>query len=436
NGRLEKPGDCDCFKFQTKKGQRVHCLAMTRELGSPCDLYMSLHKLDGSQIAVARQGRRTVLAADIPEDGEYVLQVEDLLVDASANHVYRVKLSETFAGFALHAEQMQYTSPQAGTFVVKILAQRNGYIGPIELAVDGLGEGVKLEGNSFEGPETLLRITLPPSIAQGEIRHVSIAGRAKIGEETVTVAANQREPLSALFPNVLSFPTHLENTIAVGVGPPFPPFFDLNLASTDVYFPQIIGASTFDVNIARTNDAFKDPIALAVEGLPQAVAASIAPVDDGAKAYRVSLSGPGDLPEGSFPIRIIGSARFQEQARTVTLQNVTLHVTKPLVVSLSMMGPIVAGGRQDAEVHVQRFGDAPQPVRLQVSDGPAGLAAHIFVVIPADVSQVKIPFTADADAPAGKFENLVVVASTAVNGQNITVPSKPAIIEIQPAPSQ
>jgi hypothetical protein len=436
NGRLENPGDRDCFKFQAKKGQRVHCLAMTRELGSPCDLYMSLHKLDGSQIAVARQGRRTVLAADIPEDGEYVLQVEDLLVGTGANHVYRVKLSDTFAGFSLHAEQMQYTAPQAGTFVAKILAQRNGYNGPIELAVGGLGDGVKLEGNSFEGPETLLKITLPPSIAQGEIRHVSIEGRAKIGEETVTVAASQREPLTALFPNVLSFPSQLENTIAVGVGPPFPPFFELSLVSTDVYFPQLVGASTFDVNIARTSDAFKDPIALTVENLPQGVTASIAPVDDGSKAYRVSLAGPADLADGTFPIRILGTAKFQEQIRTVTLENVTLHVTKPLVVSLSMMGPIVAGGRQDAQVHVQRFGDSPQPVRLQVSDGPAGLAAPIFVVIPGESSQVKIPFTAVADAPAGKFENLVVVASTVVKGQNITVQSKPALVEIQPAPAQ
>ena len=49
---------------------------------------------------------------------------------------------------------------------------------------------------------------------------------------------------------------------------------------------------------------------------------------------------------------------------------------------------------------------------------------------------MKIPFTAAADAPAGKFENLVAVASTAVKGQNITVQSKPATIEIQPATSQ
>ncbi len=99
NGRLDKAGDRDCFKFQAKKGQRVHCEAMTRELGSPCDLHMSLHKPDGPQIAVARQDRRTTLAVEIPEDGEYVLQVEDLLVGAALTMSIELKSATRMPAF-------------------------------------------------------------------------------------------------------------------------------------------------------------------------------------------------------------------------------------------------------------------------------------------------------------------------------------------------
>jgi hypothetical protein len=49
---------------------------------------------------------------------------------------------------------------------------------------------------------------------------------------------------------------------------------------------------------------------------------------------------------------------------------------------------------------------------------------------------VKFALSADTAASAGKFENLVVVATTAVRGQNITVHSKPAPVEIQPAPAK
>jgi hypothetical protein len=163
------------------------------------------------------------------------------------------------------------------------------------------------------------------------------------------------------------------------------------------------------------------------------VSANVAPVDDGSKAYRVSLSGPADIAEGSFPIRIVGTGKFQEQSQTVKLENIVLHVTKPMVVSLSMSAPIVQGGTQNAMVKLQRFGDEPQPVRLQVGDGPAGLAAPIFVTVPSDVNEIAMPFTAAADAAPGKYENLVVVATTKVKGQDIVVRTKPAAIVIQPA---
>jgi hypothetical protein len=97
-----------------------------------------------------------------------------------------------------------------------------------------------------------------------------------------------------------------------------------------------------------------------------------------------------------------------------------------------MSGPIIAGGQQPAEVRLQRFGDKPQPVRVQVSDGPEGLAAPIFILIPSDANEAKLPFSAAATAKPGKYDNLIVVASTTVAGQNVSVQSKPAPVEIQP----
>ena len=355
NGRFDKPGDRDYFKFNGKKASDLHCVACSRELGSACDVYMSLHKADGSQLAEARQERQTVLDFDVPADGEYLLHVEDLLVGGipKADHVYRIHLDNAYSGFSLHSEALQYSAPQGGTFVVKVLAKRNGYGGPIELAVEGLGDGIKLEGNTIADAETLLKITLPPSIPTGEVRNATIVGKAKIGEQTVTVPANEREPLRAMFPNSFSLPTQLENTIAIGVGPAFPPFFDLNVASPQLYFPQLVGTSSFDVNISRTNAAFKDAVSLVVEGLPAGITAEIAPVDDGSKALRVSLKGPKDLAEGEFPVRIVGTGKFQEQTRTVVLENLKLRITKPLVVSMTMAGPIAAGGQQQADVQLR-----------------------------------------------------------------------------------
>jgi hypothetical protein len=434
NGRLDKPGDHDHFKFHAKKGQRVHCVAKTRELGSPCDLYMSLHRVDGSQIALARQDRQTVLDAEIPDDGEYLLHIEDLAVGgSSAGHPYRIDLTEDYSGFSLTTEHTQYNAPQGGTVVVKVLAQRRGYNGPIELAVEGLGAAPALEGNTFEGGETLLKITVPKSVPQGDFRLARIIGKAKLGEQTATVAATLREPLQAIFPNAESLPTDLENTVAIGIGPPFPPFFELSLTDRTIYFPQVVGETTVDVNIARTSDAFKESVSLIVEGLPAGVTADIKPVEDGSKALRVTLKGPADLAEHEYPIQILGVGKFQEQTHTVTLDNIKLVVIKPLIVSVAVSAPIVAGQQQQATVRIQRFGSEPQPVQVRVTSAPDGLLAPVSTKIPADASEVKLPLAAAASTAPGRFENLILTASTTVKGQTVTVQSSPATVEIQAA---
>ncbi|NOZ38736.1 MAG: hypothetical protein GXP24_00745 [Planctomycetes bacterium] len=434
NGRLEKPGDRDHFRFQATKGQRLHCVARTRELGSPCDLYLSLHKTDGSRIALAPQARRTVLNILIPADGEYVLRVEDLLSGGSPEHIYRLDMKDAFSGFELHAEKNEYVAPQGGTVVVKVLAKRTGFTGPLELAVEGLGPGVSLENKKLEGAETLLKITLPTELPQGVMRLVKIIGKAKEGDHFFTVAANQREPLRVLFPSTNSLPTPLVETIALGVGPPFASYFELAVPGNKAYFPQLVGTSTFDIEIKRINEAFKAEVALVVNGLPEGVTAEIAPVEKGLKAYRVTLKGPPEIGVGSFPISIVGTGKFQEQTKVVPLENVTLQITKPLVVQLTLPGPLVAGSSQEAVITLHRFGAEPQPVRVHVSDGPAGLSAPIFVTIPSDANQAKIRLAAAADALPGKFENLTVVASTTVQGQNIVVQSEPVSGEIQTPP--
>jgi hypothetical protein len=294
-----------------------------------------------------------------------------------------------------------------------------------------------LEGHIFEGPETLLKITLPAEIPAGELRHARIVGKAKIGNKTVSVPANQRGPLSVVFPNTISFPTILESAVAIGVGPSFPPFFDLAVVNKDIYFPQLVGASSFQVAITRANDAYNDPVALVIEGLPLGLTAEVTPVDDGRKAMLVSLKGPADLAEGSeFPIRIVGTGKFQEQTRVVAVEQLTLRVVKPLMVSVSVKGPIVAGSDQDAEITVQRFGTEPHPVNVGFSDGPAGLAAPISITVPSDANAVTVPLHAAIDAQPGVFKTLTAAASTSIQGQTVSVSSEPVSIEIQAKPPE
>jgi hypothetical protein len=161
----------------------------------------------------------------------------------------------------------------------------------------------------------------------------------------------------------------------------------------------------------------------------------VKPVDDGSKALRVTLNGPADLPEQELSIHLTGIGKFQEQTRTVTVENIKLIVTKPLVLSVSSPAPIVAGQQQLAAVRIQRFGNEPQPVELRFTSAPDGLLVPISVNVPAETSDLKLPLAASTTATPGKYENLILTASTTVKGQTVTVESSPTIVEIQPAPA-
>ena len=58
NGRMQRKGDVDCFKFTAKKGQvwEIECYA--RRIGSPMDPVVTIYKDDKEQDANRRQRRR------------------------------------------------------------------------------------------------------------------------------------------------------------------------------------------------------------------------------------------------------------------------------------------------------------------------------------------------------------------------------------------
>jgi hypothetical protein len=111
NGIISQAGDVDCFRFTARKGERfkVHCLA--NALGSPLDPTIWINRMDGkgnthratesraNQLGYPPYGgmnRETldpILEFTVPDDGDYVLGVEDDRAGGGTDFVYRVEVS-------------------------------------------------------------------------------------------------------------------------------------------------------------------------------------------------------------------------------------------------------------------------------------------------------------------------------------------------------
>jgi hypothetical protein len=154
NGRLEKPGDIDNFKFAAKKGQvwEIECYA--RRIGSPVDPVINIYKADKSLLVGNddARGQDSYLRFTVPEDGNYFIRVTDHLNQGGPAYVYRVELSPITAVLKINIPRVDRYSqtrqsivvPQGNRYGTLILATRNDFGGPIELLNKNLIQGVKM----------------------------------------------------------------------------------------------------------------------------------------------------------------------------------------------------------------------------------------------------------------------------------------------------
>ena len=430
NGRFETPKDRDWFEFQAKKGDRFLFTGRTRSISSPTDLFLRLYNATGGLLVEAEDSgmEEGVLNFTFPEDGAYRLMVEDLLRRGGPEQVYRIDIDRYQPGFSLSVDAEKYDAPKGGVFVAKVTSVRRDYNGAIALSVVGV-EGAQVANNVIpEGKnETTMSVTLPANLESGLLRLVRVVGQAKIGEADFRATASTLVPLRGQLNGLPYPPAELDGAVGLGIGPAFADFFQLSIEPSPVLFPQVFATATVTVKATKSN-GFDDNIALALEGLPAGVTATAAPIAKGQAQSAIALAGPGALVEGDYKFRIVGSAAFQNQPRSVVLGDVVLRVVKPFEVSVAPAGPMNRGAAQKIKFSVARTA-AAGPVAIRFKHVPAGLNVPADITIPEGQNEVQIDVTAAADAPLGESK-LIAVATSKVKEKLVAVESAPVALEV------
>ena len=77
--------------------------------------------------------------------------------------------------------------------MTKVTAARQGYQGAIELGIDGIGEGIRLENHVIpkDKNDIELKVTVPATISPGRLQMIRIWGKAEVdGQPFKTFATN------------------------------------------------------------------------------------------------------------------------------------------------------------------------------------------------------------------------------------------------------
>ena len=169
NGRLEKPGDVDCFKLSAKKGQvwEIECYA--RRIGSPTDPVIYIYKASDKSNILANddsRGQDSYVRWPVAEDGDYFIRISDHLGQGGETYVYRVELTPVTPSLKLGIPRVDRYSQTRQTIVVPrgnrygslILATRADFGGPIELTPQSVIPGVTMTTRPMHPSMTLMPV--------------------------------------------------------------------------------------------------------------------------------------------------------------------------------------------------------------------------------------------------------------------------------------
>ena len=219
NGRIEKPGDADVFRFSGKAGDEIVSEVYARRLNSPLDSLVRLIDARGVVIkwnddyvvkesylhkdvtGLITHHADSYLVAKLPESGTYYVHLSDSQRHGGKSYGYRLRVYKRQGDFALRVTPSSLSMPAGFTMPLRVHVLRvDGFDGQIELALKDAPEGFKITGGMIPAGSNMIDVTLTAPFKPAEpVVALTFEGRAEIGGKTVTRPAMPAENLMQAF---------------------------------------------------------------------------------------------------------------------------------------------------------------------------------------------------------------------------------------------
>jgi hypothetical protein len=246
NGRIGQPGDIDRFRFTGRKGQKIVAEVWARRLNSPLDSALRLTDAKGKEIALSDDYKDreigllthqadSMIEAELPHDGEYVLTLSDTQRQGGEAFAYRLRLRPSQPDFALRLvpSALNLSSWQSASCEVHVL-RKEGFKGAVDLAIADAPEGFKLSGATIPADKDKIevRLTAPRGLPR-QVVAIRLEGRAKIGDKEVRRPAVPAEDMMQAFLWRFLVPRE-ELLVSVGGAKPVPAIWRPILPGTEL----------------------------------------------------------------------------------------------------------------------------------------------------------------------------------------------------------
>ncbi|MCC6491996.1 MAG: PPC domain-containing protein [Pirellulales bacterium] len=449
-GIIGEAEDWDRFRFAAKKGEVFDFNLVAREIRSPLDGVLRLRNAKGDVLAAADDNGGkpdAYFRYTFPEDGEYVVEVEDHLRQGQPTYLYRVEISRPQAAVDLVLEErQQYEAteivvPQGNRMAIMITANRADVGGDLNVGLGELPAGVTQEVNPLAADYNRVPVLL------------RAAADAPLAGKLTTVTAelvDKSQPLVSRFKqqtwlirgsNNVPVWNHWTERAAVAVAQPAP--FTVSIVAPQAPLVQS-GAKGLKV-VAEKRDGFDGRIAVRLLFDPPGLSSHQGiGIEPGQTEAVIPMTTAGNAWARDWKIIVVAEADVNGPVRTST-EFATLKLVPPY---LAMTFPPVAteqGKPIDYPIAIQQTTPFEGPATVELVGLPPGVTTSPQEITK-DSTEVKFPLAVAADARVGHHRQLYCQVTITQNGEpvvhtigtgelRIDEPLPPAQTAQQPPPS-
>jgi hypothetical protein len=212
NGRLDRAGQADRFRFKAAPGSRWRLVVEAESLGSSLDGVLRVQDDKGKQLALVDDvdlpspapglpAMRTVdprVEVTVPADSkELVLELRDQRRRGGVNFGYRLTVQPIEADFAVGLPVQEVNVPRGGAVALNVPIVRSGYTGPLQLVIPDLPTGLTVQGGNVPAGAVGGVLTISADAkADGEPVALLLEGRATVNGKPLHRPASQSFPVS------------------------------------------------------------------------------------------------------------------------------------------------------------------------------------------------------------------------------------------------
>jgi len=232
NGRIDRPGDWDVFRFEGRAGREIVAEVFARRLNSPLDSVLKLTDASGHQLAFNddhedKGSGLTTHHADsrigfkLPADGTYYVWLGDAQHHGGPGYGYRLHLGPPRPGFALRVVPSSINVRGGSSVPLTVYAlRRDGFAGEIALGLNNPPWALALSGARIPPNQDKIRLTLTARAVPGvEVYDLDLQGRAVIGGQSVAGTAVPAEDMMQAFAYRHLVPSAVFKAAVSGRGP-------------------------------------------------------------------------------------------------------------------------------------------------------------------------------------------------------------------------